>query len=95
MPAPAPGPNPRRAVSPPFCRVERRGADGKTRHFVVHTQSPRFVVEFESARTAAGKEAAVIRRVCVPNSWAGDYHRCARQLGDAAEFFSATDTPPG
>lgn len=97
----------RRAISPPFCRVERRDPNGKTRRYVVHTHSPKFVVEFEhthSASAAATESAPrekasarpatrpVIRRVCVPNSWAGDYHHCARQLGAASEFFAETET---
>lgn len=92
---------PRRGASPPFCRVERRGADGRTRLFVVHTGSPKFVVEFECDAPAGGgpgdaqaRSRPVIRRVCVPNSWAGEYHRCARQLGAAEDFAADTETPP-
>lgn len=80
------------------------------RHFVVHTESPKFLVEFDHAAAPAAdagaappsgsgrartRERPVIRRVCVPNSWAGDYHLCARKLGAAAEFFAATEPSEG
>jgi hypothetical protein len=87
----------RRAISPPFCRVERSQPGGRKHTYVVHTGSPTFLVEFESAARADseppdGPESKpVIRRVCVPNNWAGDYARCARLLGAAADFFSATE----
>lgn len=94
-----PPPAPSRTQSPPFYRVERREADGRTRHFVVHTESPKFMVEFDReppspgdpTASLASRQRPVLRRVCVPNSWAGDYHRCARQLGAAADFFAATE----
>jgi hypothetical protein len=107
VPPSASHPSPRQIHSPPFCRVERRDAGGTTRHYVVHTESPKFLVEFDRATpSAAGagtggptqpgqakvRERPVIRRVCVPNSWAGDYHLCARKLGAAADFFAATET---
>lgn len=61
-------------------------------------QAPKFLVEFECAtpdeaaadKASGARSRPVIRRVCVPNSWAGDYHQCARQLGAAADFFAAT-----
>lgn len=87
----------RRTISPPFYRVEQRAPDGQSRHFVVHTQSPKFLVEFEKPASgkASGEGGAgrrpVIKRVCVPNSWAGDYHQCASQLGAASDFYAATE----
>ena len=99
VPSSDPAPT-RRAISPPFYRVERRAPDGSSRHYVVHTQSPKFLVEFaEPAGPANGSPTPspgrrpVIKRVCVPNSWAGDYHQCARQLGAAADFYAATESP--
>lgn len=102
VPPSAPTP-PRRSLSPPFYRVDQRGSDGRSHHYVVHTQSPTFLVEFDAPATAPGgaksgsvaqgKSLPVIRRVCVPNNWAGDYHQCARQLAAAAEFFAATTAP--
>ncbi|MBE2212513.1 MAG: hypothetical protein IAE82_01475 [Opitutaceae bacterium] len=68
----------------------------------MHTHSPKFLVEFDSGPASSASEKSgsgtttrtpVIRRVCVPNSWAGDYHLCARQLGAAADFFAATERP--
>jgi hypothetical protein len=74
-----------------FCHVEKRERSG-SRHFVVHTQSPRFVVEMESSSTTPdGRRMGVIKRVCVPNSWAGDYQKCGRALGAALAFF---ESPP-
>jgi len=71
-----------------FCHVVRR-QQGKKKYYVVHTRSPRFVVEMEEARDGADARG-VIRRVSLPNSWIGDYHRSARHLGEAMEFFEAT-----
>ncbi len=84
--------NPGRLRTPPFCHVERRDPDGK-KHYVVHTESPRFVVEMEAGKGdggSGGEGRGVIRRVCLPNSWAGDYHVSGRRLGDAVAFFDAT-----
>jgi hypothetical protein len=69
-----------------FCHVERRnGAD--SRHFVVHARAPRFVVEIEAdAESTNGRRPGVIRRVWVPNSWAGDYHESGSLLGAALRF---------
>ena len=84
------------AGAAPFCHVERRTAEESgSRHYVVHTASPRFVVEMERSTAAgAGAKPGVIRQVTVPNSWAGDYHRCARLLSAAVAFFEATADPP-
>lgn len=74
-----------------FCHVERR-QPGQARHYVVHTASPRFVVELEEHASPArggNLRQGVIRSVTVPNSWAGDYHHCARLLGAAVAFFES------
>ncbi|MBL9199689.1 MAG: hypothetical protein JNL39_04240 [Opitutaceae bacterium] len=78
----------------PFLRIERDTSDG-ARHFVVHTADPRLAVEF-AADTAAPDRVGrgVIRRVCVPNSWAGDYGRYAKLLAKAQEFFAASSAEP-
>ena len=80
--------------SPPFCHIEREEKSGRSRHFVVHTASPKFVVEFEDDPGTPGlpdpgtpRSRPILRRVCVPNSWAGDYHHCARQLTSAMNFY--------
>jgi hypothetical protein len=38
--------------------------------------------------------AGVIKRVCVPNSWAGDYGQYARLLTKAQDFFAASGGSP-
>jgi len=45
---------------------------------------------------AGQAEKGVLKRVCVPNSWAGDYSRYAHWLARAQEFFEAAspDTSP-
>jgi len=82
---------------PHFVRVDRDGP-GMKKHFVVHTHDPRFTLELTPDATAAdGVGQGVIKRVCVPNSWAGDYGRYAKMLTAAQEFFkqSETSTQPG
>ncbi len=73
----------------PFCHVEKRG-EGVSRHYVVHDEAPRFVAEIEAVATAPGeKRRGVIRRVVVPNSWSGDYHKSGKLLGAALAFFES------
>jgi len=80
---------------PHFVRIDRDGR-GADRHFVVHTHDPKFSVELAPDHDAAdGLGQGVIKRVCVPNSWAGDYGRYAKLLAKAQEFFAAsTGAPP-
>jgi hypothetical protein len=68
-------------------RVDRR--EGKrTRHYVVHGHSPKIVVEMEVEGADPGRPArGVIKRVCLPNSWAGCYDLCAPVLSAAERFF--------
>lgn len=76
---------------PHFVRIdrERRGQD---RHYVVHTHDPKFSVELTPDREAADEVGqGVIKRVCVPNSWAGDYGRYAKLLTAAQQFFAASN----
>lgn len=75
-----------------FCGVVKDERGGNHRHFVVRTEAPRLVVEFEAPAPAGATAAggAVIRRVCVPNSWAGDYHQPARLLGAAVAYFESS-----
>jgi len=61
------------------------------RHYVVHLQDPRLTLELEADPSSpAGQGQGVIRRLCVPNSWAGDYGRYAKLLAQAQDFFSRT-----
>lgn len=76
-----------------FVRIdrERRGLE---RHYVVHTGSPRFTVEFTPDHEAPDKLGrGVIKRVCVPNSWAGDYNQYGKMLAAAQEFFAQSHPP--
>lgn len=76
-----------------FVRVDREQR-GRERHYVVHTHDPKFTLELTPDREAADKVGqGVIKRVCVPNSWAGDYGRYAKLLTAAQQFF--VDSKPG
>jgi hypothetical protein len=71
-----------------FMRIDREGDDGE-KHYVVHTQRPHFAVELTPDRDAPDQVGAgVIKRVCVPNSWAGDYGKYAQLLTQAQRFFA-------
>ena len=74
-----------------FVRIdrERRGLE---RHYVVHTQDPKFTLELTPDHEAADKIGqGVIKRICVPNSWAGDYGQYAKMLAAAQEFFAQSN----
>ena len=74
---------------PHFLRIEHERRDG-SHHFVVHTHEPKFSLEL-----APG--GSVLKRVCVPNSWAGDYGQYAKLISVAQDFFtqsSAVPVPP-
>ena len=77
-----------------FLRVERDGRDG-SRHYVVHTQDPTFTLELIPDATAPDQIGrGVIKRVVVPNSWAGDYTKYAKFIGAAQEFFGKSFSEP-
>ena len=81
--------------TPQFVRVDRDGRRG-ARHFVVHGHEPRFALELDSDPAAPnGEGRGVIRRLCVPNSWAGDYGKYARLLTQAQDFFARASADPG
>ncbi len=70
-----------------YMRIERRES-GHARHYVVHVGEPRFTMELALDAEAPDKIGrGIIRRVSLPNSWAGDYGRCAQALMTAQEFF--------
>jgi hypothetical protein len=78
-----------------FLRIERDERDG-SRHYVVHLQDPKFSMELTPDRDAADKVGkGVLKRVCVPNSWAGDYGKYAKLMTAAQEFFAASAAEPG
>ena len=79
---------------PEFLRIEREGSDG-SRHYVVHTHDPKFSLEL-TPDTAAPNQIGrgVIRRLQVPNSWAGDYTKYAKFMTTAQEFFAQSFAEP-
>ncbi|HVS53179.1 MAG TPA: hypothetical protein VHD62_12555 [Opitutaceae bacterium] len=78
----------------PFLRIEREERNG-SRHFVVHAHDPQFAMELAPDAGAPDKIGqGVIKRVLVPNSWAGDYTKYARFIGAAQEFFAQSFGEP-
>ncbi len=82
------GPRCGRAMnSSEFLRIEREGNDG-SRHYVVHTHDPKFTLELSPDDGAPDKIGrGLIKRIHVPNSWAGDYTKYSKFISAAQEFF--------
>ncbi|MBI2497040.1 MAG: hypothetical protein HYV75_03660 [Opitutae bacterium] len=79
---------------PHFVRIDRDGRRAEA-HYVVHTHDPRFTLELTPDPEAPDRIGqGIIRRICVPNSWAGDYGRYGKLLSAAQEFF-AQSNPAG
>jgi hypothetical protein len=77
-----------------FVRIEREGRNS-SRHFVVHAHDPKFAMELAPDAAAPDKVGkGVIKRVCVPNSWAGDYTKYARFISAAQDFFAESFREP-
>ena len=77
-----------------FLRIEREGADG-SRHYVVHTHDPKFTMELSPDQAAPDKIGrGVIKRIQVPNSWAGDYTKYSKFITSAQEFFEKSFGDP-
>lgn len=77
-----------------FMRIEREERDG-SRHYVVHTLDPKFSMELAPDRDAKDKHGkGVIKRIRVPNSWAGDYGKYAKLMSAAQEFFAQSFAEP-
>lgn len=77
-----------------FLRIEREERDG-SRHYVVHTDDPKFTMELAPDRAAPDKIGrGVIKRVQVPNSWAGDYTKYSKFISVAQEFFEKSFAEP-
>lgn len=77
-----------------FVRIdrERRGLE---RHYVVHTLDPKFTLELAADLEAPDQVGrGIIKRVCVPNSWAGDYGQYGKWLAAAQEFFALSHDAP-
>jgi len=79
---------------PHFLRIEREGGGG-SKHTIVHTNDPKFSMELMPDAAAPDKVGkGIIKRVCVPNSWAGDYASYAKFMGAAQEFFGQSFAEP-
>jgi hypothetical protein len=77
-----------------FMRIERDDREG-TRHYVVHMPEPHFAVELTPDSAAPDRRGrGVIKRLVVPNSWAGDYTKYAKFVTAAQEFFAASFAEP-
>lgn len=77
-----------------FMRIERT-AGGRSRHVVVHTHDPRMLLELAPDRDSPdGLGKGVIKRVCVPNSWAGNYSQYSKLIAAAQEFFQQSQAEP-
>ncbi|MBW7895205.1 MAG: hypothetical protein H3C27_08835 [Opitutaceae bacterium] len=77
-----------------FLRIERDEPAGP-KHYVVHAADPRFSLELAPDREAPDQIGrGVIKRLCVPNSWAGNYGRYAKLIGAAQEFFQQSCAEP-
>jgi hypothetical protein len=77
-----------------FLRIERESGDG-SKHYVLHTHDPKFTLELTPDGAAADKVGeGVIKRIHVPNSWAGDYTKYAKFVTAAQEFFGRSFAEP-
>ncbi|MBP8256718.1 MAG: hypothetical protein KAX37_05290 [Opitutaceae bacterium] len=78
-----------------FLRIERQMKGGISAHTVIHTQDPKFFMELAPDREAPNKIGrGVIKRIRVPNSWAGDYGRYGECIAEAQEFFGRSFADP-
>ena len=77
-----------------FLRIERDGEKG-SKHYVVHTHDPKFSMELAPDGAAADKIGkGVIKRIQVPNSWAGDYTKYSKFISAAQDFFAESFAAP-
>jgi len=73
-----------------FLRIEREEHQG-SRHYVVHMHEPKFSMELTPDSMAPDKIGqGVIKRICVPNSWAGDYGKYSKLMNVAQDFFKSS-----
>lgn len=79
-----------------FLRIERDQPGGAgARHYVVHLQDPKFSLELSPDEAAPDRKGrGVLKRLCVPNSWAGDYNRYGRLIAAAQDFFAQSRQEP-
>jgi hypothetical protein len=77
-----------------FLRIERENREG-SQHYVVHTHDPKFTLELIPDAAAPDKIGrGLIKRVHVPNSWAGDYTKYSKFISVAQEFFEESFGEP-
>jgi hypothetical protein len=77
-----------------FLRIEREEPGG-SRHYVVHVSDPKFSLELTPDGAAPDHIGqGVIKRICLPNSCAGDYHKYIKLLDAAQEFFAQSFGEP-
>ena len=77
-----------------FLRVESDEQAG-SKHYIVHTIAPRFSLELAPDCEAPDKVGqGVIKKITLPNSWTGDYGKCAKLISSAQEFFAQTFSDP-
>ncbi len=77
-----------------FMRIERK-TGGRSKHFVVHTHDPKLSLELAPDRDSPdGMGKGVIKRVCVPNSWAGNYSQYGQLIAAAQDFFQQSQAEP-
>ena len=77
-----------------FLRIEC-DRPGPSKHFVVHFAEPKFALELVPDGDAPDRVGrGVIKRLRVPNSWAGDYGQYARWMTAAQDFFTQSLAGP-
>lgn len=80
--------------SPPFLRIERDKSGG-AQHEIVHLHEPKFALELAPDHDAPDRRGrGVIKRLRVPNSWAGDYTQYAKLMTAAQDFFAQSLEEP-
>jgi len=78
-----------------FLRIERELEGGASAHTVIHTHDPKFSMELVPDRDAPNRIGrGIIKRIRVPNSWAGDYGRYGQFVAEAQEFFTRSFADP-
>ncbi len=79
---------------PYFVRIDRDGWRSAA-HYVVHTHDPKFTLELAPDGEAPDRVGrGIIKRVRIPNSWAGDYGQYGKLLQAAQEFFAQSGPGP-
>lgn len=79
-----------------FLRIERDDPVGAgARHYVVHTHDPKFSLELAPDDGAPDRKGrGVLKRLCVPNSWTGDYNQYGQLIAAAQDFFAQSRQEP-